>query len=104
MNLNLGIVAKHFAPYDLGLTLDWVRNTGFDNNDIVRRAGTNAVADLAEMTTAWQAQVLFGNRDLAAAGAWQAFFTYRHFERDAGDFSADRYRTCCCEISRAESG
>ncbi len=83
VNLNLGIVAKHFAPYDLGLTLDWVRNTGFDSNDIVRRAGTNAVADLAEMTTGWQAQVLFGNRSLAAAGAWQAFFAYRHFERDA---------------------
>lgn len=83
VNLNLGLVARHFAPYDLGLMIDWVRNTGFDNNDIVRRAGTNAVADLANMTTGWQAQLLFGKRSLAEAGAWQAFLAYRHFERDA---------------------
>lgn len=83
VNVTVGVVAKHFAPYQLALGLDVVKNTAFDLNDITRRAGTNAVADLKDKTLGLQARLSFGSAQLQARGDWQAFVTYRHFERDA---------------------
>ncbi|HSI61059.1 MAG TPA: putative porin [Ideonella sp.] len=83
VNLTVGVVAKHFAPYQLALGLDVVKNTAFDLADITRRAGTNEVSTLKDKTLGFQARLSFGSAQLQARGDWQGFVTFRHFERDA---------------------
>lgn len=66
--------------------LDWVRNGGFDLADIRRRAGTDAVNDLAERNTGLQLRLglvktqVYG---LQNNGDWSLFAAWRRFERDA---------------------
>lgn len=90
-------LASKFRPLDVTLLatyapgggtqaavqLDYVRNTAFDLADIQRRAGTTAVADLAEKTTGYQARFTYGTQRLAERGDWQVSAAYRLFERDA---------------------
>jgi len=83
VNLTVGVVAKHFAPYQVALGLDVVKNTAFDAADISRRAGTDAVSGLKDKTLGLQARLSFGSAQLQSRGDWQGFVTYRHFERDA---------------------
>lgn len=83
VNLTVGLVARHFAPYQVALGVDVVKNTAFDLADITRRAGTTAVSTLADKTLGYQARLSFGHPQLQNKGEWQAFLTYRHFERDA---------------------
>jgi hypothetical protein len=83
VNLTLGLAARYFDPYELGLSLDFVRNSAFDLTDITRRAGTTTVADLVNMTRGYQARMTFGKPALLERGDWQGFIAYRKFERDA---------------------
>lgn len=83
VNLTLGVVAKHFDPVQVGLSVDVVKNTGFDLADITRRAGTNAVSGLREKTLGYQARLNIGKPKLQEAGDWSSFIAWRHFERDA---------------------
>ena len=83
MSLSLGVVAKHWDPVQLGLSVDVVKNTGFDLDDIERRAGTSAVQGLKAKTLGYQARVTVGRARLQDAGDWQAHLAWRHFERDA---------------------
>ncbi len=69
--------------YQAGLSLDYVKNTAFDLADIQKRAGTSAVADLADKTTGYQTRITFGTQRLIEAGDWQVNAAYRLFERDA---------------------
>lgn len=82
VDLNIGLVARHFAPYELGLNLDYVRNTGWNNADIVRRS-SSAASDLVEMTRGYQLKASFGSPRLQEPGEWSTFLTWRKFERDA---------------------
>uniref|UniRef100_UPI0031383ECA putative porin n=1 Tax=Variovorax sp. YR752 TaxID=1884383 RepID=UPI0031383ECA len=50
VNLSAAMTFGHFEPYQVGLSVDWVKNTGFDIEDIRQRAGTNAV-DLVQPKT-----------------------------------------------------
>jgi Putative porin len=83
INVTAGATFTQFAPVNIGVTLDYVKNSAFDIADITRRAGTTAVADLADKTTGLQLRTQFGALRLANKGDWNAFFALRHFERDA---------------------
>jgi hypothetical protein len=82
VDLNLGLVARHFAPYELALNFDYVHNTAWDINDIVRRS-SSAASNLVEMTRGYQAKLSFGSPRLQEIGDWTTFLTWRKFERDA---------------------
>ncbi|WP_324156708.1 putative porin [Ideonella sp.] len=83
VDLTLSLSSRHYSPYEATLSLDVVKNTAFDIDDIVRRAGTSAVADLRDKTLGYQAKLLFGSPRLVEQGDWQSFVAFRHFERDA---------------------
>ena len=65
------------------MLVDFVKNSAFDLADIRRRAGTDAVNDLANRTTGLQLRLTVGTHRIAARGDWMAFAALRKFERDA---------------------
>ena len=83
INLTTGLTFKQFDPIEVGLNLDWVRNSAFDLADIRARAGTAAVDQLAEKTSGLQIKLNLGSPRLANAGEWSVFAALRKFERDA---------------------
>lgn len=82
-NLSAALNFDQLSPVHVGVTLDYVKNSAFDVADIERRAGTTAVADLANKTTGLQARMQLGSRNLEQRGDWSTFFALRRFERDA---------------------
>lgn len=82
INLTLGLQADGLFPVPVGMTLDWIKNTGFDRADIEAHAGV-PLADLREKTTALQGRLQIGTARLARRGDWQAFAAYRLVQRDA---------------------
>jgi hypothetical protein len=66
-----------------GITADYIKNTAFDLADIQRRANSTAMADLSSKTTGTQVRFQVGSKLTDVAGAWDAYFTFRSFERDA---------------------
>ena len=83
INLTAALTLSQFDPVQVGVTLDYVKNSAFDLADIQRRAGSTALADLANKTTGLQARVQVGSRNLGERGSWNTFFALRSFERDA---------------------
>ena len=63
------------------LTLDYVRNLGFDEREIQARIGTTVPVD--ERTEGYQAEIAFGHASLANPRAWRAFVGYRYLQGDA---------------------
>ncbi|MBC7941678.1 MAG: putative porin, partial [Chitinophagaceae bacterium] len=83
LNVTAGLTFSQFEPVQVGVTLDYVKNSAFDLADIQRRAGTSAVADLADKTTGLQARLQVGSKNMSERGSWSTFFALRKFERDA---------------------
>ncbi|MFY8116583.1 MAG: putative porin [Roseateles sp.] len=85
LNLSTGLVLRQFEPLELGINLDYVRNSGFDLADIKRRAAASGplMDSLAEKTTGTQLRLNLGHPSLSSAGQWNAFVALRRFERDA---------------------
>lgn len=63
-------------------SVDVIKNTGFDLEDIRRRAGL-ADLQLQEKTTGVQARVQMGSPKQELRGDWSAYLAWRRFERDA---------------------
>ncbi|QPF73064.1 outer membrane receptor for ferric coprogen and ferric-rhodotorulic acid [Roseateles sp. DAIF2] len=84
VNLTGSVSFSQLAPVLVDLSLDWIKNTGFDLADIRARAQAGTALDnLREMTTAWQGRIGLGRRALERRGDWQAYMAYRKVERDA---------------------
>jgi len=79
LNVSSTFDMELFARKHLVFDAEWVKNIGFDHNEIKVRTG----ADLAERTTGMQARIAFGNTDFARRNSWQGYIGYRHVERDA---------------------
>jgi hypothetical protein len=82
IELTLGLQLDGVLPVPVGVTLDLVKNTGFDLKDIEARAGV-PLPELREKTNAAQARVQVGAARLSRRGDWQAFAAYRLVQRDA---------------------
>lgn len=91
-NTNLFAVASEFrlaniaatydipiGRYDLRFGADAVKNTGFNQAEILVRTGQNIEA----RTKGYQGEVSFGTPDVLSAGAWRALIGYRYLQRDA---------------------
>ena len=83
INLTGQVILRQFEPTQVSFVADYVKNSAFDIGDIQRRAGTDAVSDLANKTTGYQLRLQAGSRAVAARGDWLAYVAWRHFERDA---------------------
>ena len=83
INLTGQFILQQFEPTQLSLVADYVKNSAFNIDDIRRRAGTDAVSDLANKTTGYQFRLQAGSRTIGERGTWLAYVAWRNFERDA---------------------
>ena len=83
VNLTAALTFDQFDPVQVGMTLDYVKNSAFDVTDIQKRSGSAATADLANKTTGLQARFQIGSKAMVERGSWSTFFALRRFERDA---------------------
>ena len=83
INVTGQVILRQFEPAQLSIVADYVKNSAFNLADIRRRAGTDAVADLADRTTGYQLRLQAGAGKLASRGDWLAYVALRRFERDA---------------------
>ena len=83
INLTAQLQLRQFDPTQVSVIADYVKNSAFDLADIRRRAGTDAVNDLANRTTGIQLRIQAGTHRLVERGDWLAYATLRKFERDA---------------------
>ncbi len=91
-NVNLFALAAHFklenfalkyelpiGSRSLGLNWDWVRNVGYNVNDVFALTGISQ----AKRNVGSQEELTFGDPVVAAPGHWRALVGYRYLERDA---------------------
>ena len=83
VNLTAQLQLRQFDPTQISVVADYVKNSAFDIADIRRRAGTDAVNDLANRTTGIQLRLQAGTHRLVDRGDWLAYAALRKFERDA---------------------
>lgn len=93
VNLTAGAEFGWLDPWRLGVNVDWLRNVGFDRNDIASRLGTVAASLPQDKTGAtgldrartdglrFEVSLGYGPRDLP--GSWQVFAGHRMLQRDA---------------------
>jgi hypothetical protein len=75
----------NFAPVHVILTLDYVKNLGFDKSEVADRLGF----EVDGRTTGYQGKVAVGWPTISKARDWQVAFIYRYLESDAvpGEFT-----------------
>ncbi|HUO44285.1 MAG TPA: putative porin [Burkholderiales bacterium] len=79
VNFSGSLDIAYFDPYHVILDADYVRNIGFDENEIFRRTGL----DLEPRTTGYQTRLAVGMPAMQKRGDWQGFIGYRYVQRDA---------------------
>lgn len=75
----------YLSPIHIILTANYVKNIGFDADEIFERTGGVALNGdrLEEMNEGWYAGVTLGWPEIRIRGNWQFNFTYRNLESDA---------------------
>jgi len=79
LNLTGSLDLAFFDPVHVVLTADYVKNLGFDRQEIKRRTGR----DLAPRTEGYMAQLLVGYPRIERFGQWNVTGAYKYLERDA---------------------
>jgi hypothetical protein len=82
VNLTAELNFLQFFPVTVRLGFDYVRNLGFDLNDIRNRSGI-ADLELSKQTAGYQFKTTVGHERVEKLGQWQGFLTFRRLERDA---------------------
>lgn len=80
LNLTASLDLAHFDPVHVVLTADYVKNTAFDRNEILRRTGVN-LTDGKDYGYLYKIAV--GMPKLEKRHDWQATFAYRYLGSDA---------------------
>ena len=79
INLTASMDLANFDPVHVIVTGDFVKNVGFDQNEILQRTGLN----VTPRTTGYQAKLTVGNPKMDFSGNWQASIAYKYLQRDA---------------------
>lgn len=85
LNLTARFDITSFAPERLILDLDFVKNLGFDKDEVAARvvSGGDAADLIKDATAGYQAQVLYGWPDITHYRDWNIGFAYKYLEADA---------------------
>lgn len=70
----------HFDPVHVLLSAEYVKNTGFDRADILRRTGLNLTDG---KDTAWHVRLAVGMPSVRLAEDWQVFASYKYIGSDS---------------------
>jgi Putative porin len=79
LNVSGSLDVSLFGSKHIVVDADWVKNLGFDHDEIFARTGI----DLQERTKGMQGRITFGDTTFIRRNTWQGFVGYRHVERDA---------------------
>lgn len=79
VNVSTTLDLAAFAGKHLIIDADYVKNIGFNRNEILGRTGLT----LPEQTTGMQERVTFGDPSFSRRNSWQAYVGYRHVQSDA---------------------
>jgi hypothetical protein len=79
MNVNGRAVFHHFAPVDVTLFADYVRNIAYDRSDIFERTG----ALVSPRNEGYHVFLNVGHPLIDSYGEWQIFGSYKYLQRDA---------------------
>jgi len=79
LNLTAQLDLATFDPVHVILTGDYVKNIGFDHDEILQRSAQNVEAK----TKGYQAKLTLGMPKIQQRGEWQAYLGYKYLERDA---------------------
>jgi hypothetical protein len=84
VNFTMSLANLSFAPTQVILTFDWVKNRGFDREEILARTGGSVyIGPLEEDTTGYQYKLTVGRPVVEREGEWQTFFAVKRLGRDA---------------------
>ncbi|THB71676.1 MAG: hypothetical protein D6B28_06970 [Gammaproteobacteria bacterium] len=92
LNVTGRLTFTHFAPTNVIVTADWVRNIGYDKQEIIDRTGgsvivngggTATVDDITEEVDGYQLKLVVGWPQITQRYSWRVFGAYKHLERDA---------------------
>jgi hypothetical protein len=84
VDLSADLTFLQFFPTTVKVSLDFIKNIGFNEQDIHNRAGSALDGyTVAKKNTAAQVKLAVGVDRIERAGQWQSFLTLRRFERDA---------------------
>jgi len=79
LNLTAVVDVAAFDPVHVVFSGDYVKNLGFDQDEILRRTGDT----IEPRTKGYQAKLTVGMPKMEKYGDWQVFTAYKHLERDA---------------------
>jgi hypothetical protein len=79
LNLTAVVDVAAFDPVHVVFSGDFVKNLGFDKDEILRRTGDT----IEPRTKGYQAKLTVGMPKMEKYGDWQVFTAYKHLERDA---------------------
>lgn len=79
VNITGSLDLANFAPHHLILTADYVKNIGYDSDDVNDRV----LADISEKTTGYHFRIDYGWPRVSQFGNWNVFAAYKYLERDA---------------------
>lgn len=80
INITGQVDLAQFDPVHIILTGDYIRNIGFDKEDIARRTGQAAPS---EQVNAYQLKVAVGMPETYQKGQWNVFAAYKRLEADS---------------------
>jgi len=78
-NLSTKLDLDFVGPTHVVIDGDWVRNIGFNEQEIIQRTGFQVNRQII----GWQTRVMVGYPTLQQKYSWQAFIGYRYVQRDA---------------------
>ena len=79
INFTGSIDIANFAPHHIIFTADYVRNIGYNSDEVNDRI----LADVSEQTTGYQLTLEYGWKNITNFGHWNTWLTYKSVERDA---------------------
>ncbi len=79
VNVTTSVDLGYFDPTRVVLSADYVKNVGYDRQEILARTG----ADIEERNEGYQLKLLVGKPETKKRGDWHVVGGYKHLERDA---------------------
>jgi len=73
---------RFFDPVHVVFLADYVKNLGFDRDEVARRVGKDP-EDIIEGTEGYQVGLTVGHPKVRKSGDWNTFLFYKHLEADA---------------------
>jgi hypothetical protein len=80
LNLTTTLDYDYWYPIHIMLMADFVKNIGFDRDEVAQRTGNE---DVQEEDKGYQVKMLVGHPEFLAFGDWNVSLAYKHLESDA---------------------